>query len=1540
MENSSGISYGNLYRELLRVISNSSFIFHSDNITDATIFVSNGRFENVSFLGSEIYVNNSSQFLGHTIIENSTVHSMLRMLGSVEAKGNVFVGGGLEIIKEYNESASSAGNVGVYVVEKNKFIQSPLAIKMVNVQRGALTPSTVVNRYMEIYDGGRGIGARDYVVRSYTFFLNETPLDAVLYVKATKPIKVSINGKEIVHWKEEAKVDVKRYVGKGSSLILVTMDVRRRHLFDSRTGKLLILQVNVTESSSKISDNSFKDVGRAIEAMNSSVVLINNNISSTNAYATMIFINHGSLFALSNLFSGPFYALEACCSSVTLITNILKNATISLHNTSLTANYNYFFGNPKAIGRSSLRVESGDAEVKENFFLDGWVGLDIVRVNRAYIFWNAFVGPFEGLRITGEPSANVLATNNAFVGNYYGAYLMGAKPSLTNNKFVDANVSIMINYLPNNERAMDFSNNTFYGGGLALGGMIGNHKVVMDNIFAGGKEVEVEDGDVLDELIYAKNNEIKVGRGSPLYDVEFEYINSTRFGSAQDVVGDLLVAKVVYHSYIPGKVRLVLENSNGEVLYRSPDEWFLGGYGEKIYTVNLAHYDDGAYILRAVLNPMLMTSHPIYAERRLFVVGSNVQLKEIHITPAKRIYSLYNREKDAIVHVSVENKGNCDGYAHIVVELPSNMAKVGNRITRTIYLKPYETRTLDIPVALTHYTTSRGWVPSDPKVFPDNKKLPATLSIYTFPGYVLVNKTAINIPFTLGPIIHINLLEPQVWPKTSSNNPFDGDGDNILESGENFHYMVSISNIGDEPITIKHFIGYELIHCDSKKYWPNSKQRDYIINYFDYMQGDSPNSCIFTEEYGAYCDPLRLFRTLYPLNGREVDVNVGSNYVIKWDGAYMGHWPTNRGKLSPLDYAGQMDMFVGVEGSGSDGGDITTMAINRVPVIVNAFNKTFTPFNTTFKDGYVEIQTTALDVDKKTMYFDIWNKHDSVYFVYKLDGAWAQHKPGYAWANLLPPQSHLKGRAEYALDPGSNLPRFKAEAGVTWSKSMNILALVMDGVDAIINAAIDAATDGMASVVGIQVSTSDKVMGFIKTIIVLQNAYDSVGSPNAGLDSLSVYGVEITKEDFHDLAKKGLDEQFWEGLKEDGLTLDRAETFLKAMLTSKKMWIVYGKILLSFVGDGMDQLGLSGVGGEEQSGLVDNLEAIHSASEREAAAATQVLEQEKVFGERTESVSAVFGAVVTSITFSLDWVLTNAVVAGTEEKVIEVHDPPGSFYPNITTQTVYYLGGIGGEINNGSAHMDIDIKKNMLVVDAIYIINNSNKLSNMDKFSMVYKGRREGNGMKGELNISLKPKDAFIVAYITAFRQPNYLKHLLKPYFTKLSYSNYSWSNATLYISAKGTLTGLANDKGFSTSLFLENGTIYAEIYREIQLKKSSKNHHGHRINVAFGPVFGVPLNSTSLNVSVERIENETITMEGVNKTYVRGKEIIYSFESAPPSIGINIEKKNVKVISHSKEESVKITSNPDKNIPIAFYVLGIALVVIIYYIFVRLRST
>ena len=1169
-------------------------------------------------------------------------------------------------------------------------------------------------------------------------------------------------------------------------------------------------------------------------------------------------------------------------------------------------------------------LSSNDVNVDENIIRDIPIGVNVEKssgeINNNYI-----VSCNYGIKTTGSTGGSkdlYIISNTITDSNTAAIYLDSDKINcnISSNRIYSNNIGISIEEL--SLCNIDFNSiygNTDYD---IFSTTSSYHPIIKHNY--NGKETSLKTNydDIIDDDI--QENDVS-WRGSDILKAAVLETTSTMFGSSREV-GDLMSIHVSADSkYSFVRERLYLVDTQTSEVYELYNKNITANHIDKEIVESVWELNDSIYdLFYEAVNSM---GDRAIGYKQIRVKNVNLEIENVNTTFAQRIYSAYYsnhsyyysaynlsisdfpyNERGSFVYVTVKNNGIKGGYGRIEIVLPEYLRSVSDNPVKIIYLEPGEEKNYTFYVLLTKFDITKGWTPSDPSVFPENKSIPIKVKLYNIPSYTIANETSDTIHFKLGPIFKIeeyqmnNLPYTSIWVKNNDDPtfPYDGDGDSILESAESHHFNLYFVNIGDEPASISSLYYMEVIPCNSSRYWKNTHY-NYISNTAEYRLYMADPDYQFREPARYYAPnaanmrnnlSTQLFGDLYPQGTTEVfgkTVSPDSDYLRKSiRNGYIDWWPDDPslGYYPPSNYAGNVITLIQLEYMGIGGLIYWTPSINTKTINVRALEKTFTQSDFTLKNGDVSVEVYAADIDNGTVQVKLTNNNDYVYFEYKLDGLYDSNPEGYKWYHTLPPEYKFNLFADKAKDPTTAIPHMKAVLGVKWSLWANELKLGLMASEAVINIILDKLTGG-----AIEVEFADKLMGTTNTLLLLMNAIESV--ENDVYPVVKIDGVDI---DTQELVDQGLDKNYFNKISNGDINSSMVTKFIDVMVHNEDLQRLFGREILKMMAY---QLGLTDLYNKMNEPGEASEEAFDEFTEE---LLDQLQEEEKLTEEQAEKISTTITAMKTFVDLG-EWGYNNIMASGAEEVTINILDPPSNFTTEFEVKKIPYFGGMSNQNINGTGNVTLEFLSDRLVkINGKYTADrdlNSLPLDKIRKMIITLNGTRQDKVMNGTVYLEIIPEVSQALNASIAFRNPQIQKMFINPYFKEIRDISIETEGDRIIITGKGILKSEPDDQSIYGEIIIDQ-KIIANITKIGRYIDEEDN-----LNLSFGSIIGIPLNRTTLNIVVQEGD---------------------SFESSLPFIKHN----NTYTLSYLPEELSVVYTPREIDNGIAYILIVISIILVL----------
>ncbi|MEM2191210.1 MAG: NosD domain-containing protein [Archaeoglobaceae archaeon] len=1034
--------------------------------------------------------------------------------------------------------------------------------------------------------------------------------------------------------------------------------------------------------------------------------------------------------------------------------------------------------------------------------------------------------------------------------------------------------------------------NRFFGNNYALKFNSPNLKKIRDNSFYTNNEMDVvveiggNAGNILLNRTYSEKglnltegiislNEVSwdsAERGGNALKSAIVGLNSTAFGFSKEVGGVLSVhvnasanANLSLFSGLYRERIYAVDTITGEIheLYAKN---FTAQYGylypksvDKDIVVNIYGLNNSIYDL--FYEVIDTDGDKALGYARILVKNAKIVITNISSTTAERIYSLhrvpnpgqifssredYNttNERGSFVYVTVKNQGVKGGFGIIKIHVPDYVNGVVGEINKVIYLEPNETGNYTFYVLLTKYDPINGWKPSDPSVFPSNKKLPINVTVEDLPSYITADSKMHDISFKLGPVIRILDYDNYSYPR-DPNNPsalYDGDGDGIIEAGEGYHFSLEFDNIGDEPANIQLFQHTETIICNSCKYIPPEVCRHYP-NVITRTEEFHPEMSFFNpEDYYKpqfWDTPNRLFGLLYPNGTSGISYQYYREKLI--NDAHIDWWfdRPDLGYYPPIDYSGKekitVEVYYSIPGQ-SLPHRYYTVSVNSYNLSVKALEKTFIPLSFHMADGDINAFVHSVSINNGIVNLRLKNDNDYVYYEYKFDGSYDPSPKGFKWYKVIPPEYTVEASAEKAKQPNTTIPHMKANVGIKWSLWANELKLGMMTLEAIVSILLDEATGG-----AIDIEFADAVMSFTNILLSLVNTYES-GESTIPL-TIEINKVQISTQE---LAEDGLDAEYFRRIANGDIDSSTATTFIKAVWNNDDLQKAFGREILKMVAK---SLGLEKV----YIVLVDPNSPEDAFDDFKDALLDYLKDSKRLTEDQAERIGKVVDAVMVFKDLG-EWAYYNLEATRLDERSLNILDPPEDFVVEVSGEKRTYFGGLYKTQIDGEGNVSIRFLENGLVEIVGNYSTKPEKIpfnsEGIEELVVSLRGERDGEKMPGIAKVEIIPKAGYALEAFLAFRNPQLQRAFIAGYFEKLSNLTAITEGDRIVLIGEGTLAVSSDDVLIEGTIRLNKTIVEAQqrIVGYYTFEKEGKQ----KLSVNFNPTIGVPMNKTNLEVLVE----------------------------------------------------------------------------------------
>nr|WP_240923476.1 PGF-pre-PGF domain-containing protein [Thermococcus sp. 18S1] len=890
----------------------------------------------------------------------------------------------------------------------------------------------------------------------------------------------------------------------------------------------------------------------------------------------------------------------------------------------------------------------------------------------------------------------------------------------------------------------------------------------------------------------------------------------------------------------------------------------------------------------------------------VYFANAEIVIENVSVDNATNIYSLYrvsyessdmsswdmspNRGRYANVTVVLRNTGLINGSARVVLDLPEYVERHTGRVEGLAYLPPNGSLALEFSVPIVEYDMGTLTWDVLPDELPNVGKFTAWVKLYDADN-VLREEIPVKVGFTLGPVFKITdyTMYPysraycESYPDFCHNSPpYDGDGDDTVETAESHHFDLSYENVGDEDANVTEIMFKESI-----------------------PEKDKGTKALKSHNTEIYPDPLYLtHRRSYPLCTALVDVSQSSFDLLgsapvgvekMGRDLFTGWWLDLPPEvIPPVNFTGQYLTNAWFFYTGEDGMSYYTPSLNYKKQPVKALNKTFVP--QTVKMNPIDVNVMAVK-DGRT-YVTLHNTNGNVYYDYFVQGSYGPGE-GFRWYHFMPPDFTMKAIADNSLQPNKTIPHYRIMVGFRPSMTGNLLKWFASTLNAVLGVlGIDVPAETLTLALA---HTLIKVVNLAETID-FQTESESFESINASSRRSEVDAALMASNEtviapvgidtFARLEESyGMDREYYANLGGlDELPVAQqaqvAGKFAKAIALDEDLQILLLETIIE-VSDMNLYYNLAKIAKGVYSGnageVVGAGGAIGTAALKKAlkeAAKDAVLEEVKKTSyyksltpkERkayTKKVGKGVGAVVT-YAFDMSQFVTYVVLApvpGT--KTIYVLDPPGNFtvHPEESNVTVLGRGAVG--VGRGSISLslgDLDVYR------ATYVASTESlPISALFNGTLLWmrtsvEGRRNGE-MLGNVTITMRPTAESAGHLLAAFRDDSMVETLLGGYFAEKPLWNISMDGGTVIITASGILNAQPYEEETSIEVFTNANVTFANVTRI--------GRYGNVIEIM--PSF-VPMNSTEVNVT----GNASVGVSEGVITVVRGRVEITEIDAAP----------------------------------------------------------
>ncbi len=1132
-------------------------------------------------------------------------------------------------------------------------------------------------------------------------------------------------------------------------------------------------------------------------------------------------------------------------------------------------------------GRAGLLLEDSQFQARGNQFRSNHGSVEILDSHGDFennvISSSSAKGVFiDCPGLTGEEEIHI-RRNTIYDGGSYGIKLMsfGDNHDISQNRLYENNISVMFE----SPTPGYLSHNAIYGNrgrDIAVYSDSSSEYVTLESIYSGRERLNTTGNLQMTDSSLAQNDTLDWG--SPMLSAMIHKVESTQYGVNRNI-GDLVTVHVKANSSRPlvhERLFMVDRRMNGN--YEIYNSTMSTSHVDKAIAASVWALNDSVYdLLYEVENDIGQ-----HALGYVQVNVKHVDLKIINVTStfAERIYSWrrirkpngpeisYSQvypesERGSILGIRVKNNGTKSGFGRIEVDLPSYLEQVTRDPVRIVHLDQGEEANYTFHIILTEFDLSTGWKPQDPSVFPDDKKLPIEVRVQNYPSYTLAESLNSSIEFRLGPIFKMVPGSHDVFilEKITSdpNRPYDGDGDNVLEAAESYHYNLDFINIGDEPADIERFLYSQKIFCNSLQYRPRDDQ-DYQQDYISHGKTLTPMSDLSAfgtdrfpnsyDEFPLYFEPqiwnesgYRIFGELYPQDSDQVPETSTprGTYLTKSIDAILSEWwLDNSYNIPPVNYSGDVQasllLTYNIPGD-SRPYRYYARTINTDSFEVEALNKTFSPSQATLKEGDVKVKVRSVDIEEGSVQLRVENLNGDVFFEYRLDSYYDSSPEGYKWYHTIPPEYGFNAFCENALKPNVTIPQMTVEFGVKWSLWANELKLGMMALEAVVNIILAETTGGAVSV-----PFSDTVMAMTETLLQVMNAYESMeqGVPPV----VTINGITI---DGQDLADSGLDRQYFQDLGSGDVGPSTIDTFINAVWEIDGLKEAFGREVMKAMAGSM---GMTGIYNKMMEPGPEAEQAFSDFSDD----LLDYLEQEdKLTSTQAKQAGAVIEAAQTFIDMG-KWTFNNIAASGYDETIINIIDPPGTFTTEFERRDTNLFGGLYGSSQGGSGSIDLNILDNDLVeISGDYRVPAEDlqiPLEGVKEMTTRLSGQRHGQVMEGNVSMVITPQPSHMLQAASALRKPGAGRQMVSGYFLGIDHLEVEPLGSTIEIWASGKLNANPDDVRTVAEISIKDGFLTSHVEKSgwyLDLVDGER-----KLDIEFAPRFGVALGNTELELRDE----------------------------------------------------------------------------------------
>jgi len=394
----------------------------------------------------------------------------------------------------------------------------------------------------------------------------------------------------------------------------------------------------------------------------------------------------------------------------------------------------------------------------------------------------------------------------------------------------------------------------------------------------------------------------------------------------------------------------------------------------------------------------------------------------------------------------------------------------------------------------------------------------------------------------------------------------------------------------------------------------------------------------------------------------------------------------------------------------------------------------------------------------------------------------------------------------------------------------------------------------------LEVEFADTLMGITNTLLQIRNVYESYQQDVP--PTIKINGVTV---DLQELADQGLNRQYFTDITTGDIEASMITTLVDALWENDELKEVIGREILKVIANNLGLIGLYDLMMDEdaqEQAFDDLLEKFLD----------YLVDSETITKAQSKAAGNVVSAAKTFMDLG-EWAYNNAVSIGSEEIIINIIDPPGEFTTEYEIEKTNYFGGpYSSESTTGEGEIKIALSgENQVKINGEYTMATENLPVNADKIKHMtinVEGQKTNNKMSGTVNIEIIPKPAHALDAFIAFRNPSAQKNLISTHFETLESLSSITEGEKIIITGSGILKTSEDDNSISNSLTLDENGIKTSIEQtgSYIAEKDGKN----QLNLKFKPVNGIPLDDTSLAITVEEGAefNSDLDFEKQGNTY------------------------------------------------------------------------